>query len=130
MTATTTPKPKRKATPKPKRGAPPKFYPTIDDFLEYTLSRKPNSKGSYYGVTAHEGFLMALLWRWQLEDENASQEQMDEVNADLATLNDELGDVGRTAVIQQLVAWASKGDSWLYQRIQTLANSKSPSELG
>lgn len=115
--------------PKPDGEAPAVFYPSIDAFLDYTCSLKPDASGSYLGVTAYEGFLMALLWRWELEDENGTQDELDEVNADLALLNDELGDAGRTAVMRQLVAWASRGDGWLYERINALANSKSPYEI-
>jgi hypothetical protein len=86
-------------------------YATLDEFMSLVLSITPDGEG-YYKLSAYEAFILAILNRWRLEDEG-TQDELDEVNADLAVLNDELGDAGRLAVMRQFGLWASNGDGWI-----------------
>lgn len=86
-------------------------YATLDEFMSLVLSIAPDGEG-YYKLSAYEAFILAILNRWRLEDEG-TQEELDEVNADLAVLNDELGDAGRLAVMRQFGLWASNGETWI-----------------
>jgi hypothetical protein len=100
-------------------GAPFRFYPTLDEFVEYAMSLAPNADGEFVGLTTYEAFLLALLWRWNLEDDpDSPDEELEEVSAQLAVLNAEIGDAGRLEAMRQLVAWINDGDGWLSQRVQ------------
>lgn len=96
-------------------------YAKLDDFFETVYSAKPDAEG-YYGVGAYEGYLLCLFLRWKLEDEDAEQDELDKVNADLAVLNEEIGDAGRTQALRQLSLWISNGEGWLGSRLDELAN--------
>jgi len=94
----------------PVSGVLPTFA-TLDEFMSGVLSIAPDDEG-YYKLSTYEAFILAILNRWRAEDDG-NQEELDEINADLAVLNDELGDAGRLAVMRQFGVWASNGDGWI-----------------
>jgi len=62
-----------------------------------------------------EAYILALLVRWQLEDEGVAPDTPALVDTmrDLAELNEEMTDDERGAVMRQLIVWITNGDGWL-----------------
>jgi|APGre2960657468_1045069.scaffolds.fasta_scaffold10271_5 hypothetical protein len=64
---------------------------------------------------AVEAYILALLVRWQLEDEGVTPDTPALVDTmrDLTELNEEMTDDERGAVMRQLIVWITNGDGWL-----------------
>jgi hypothetical protein len=88
------------------------LYPTLSEFLDATKSMTEGSRP--VSQMAMEAYILNLLVRWQLEDEQPSDaNQLAEVNAELSELRKEMTDDEVGAVMRQLVLWVSNGDGWL-----------------
>ncbi len=88
-------------------------HPTLSAFLDATATN--TAEGRPARQMTIEAFLLALLIRWQLEDEGAPPDTPALVDTirDLAELNKEMGDDERGAVMRQLILWIANGDGWL-----------------
>lgn len=105
------------------------LYPTLTAFLDatkqMTQGKRPASQMSV------EAFILALLVRWQLEDEGSAPDNavLVDTNKDLTELNEEMNDDERGAVMRQLVLWVTHGDGWLSDYIVRLSKSTSPESI-
>lgn len=88
-------------------------YPTLTAFLDATAEMAKGERPTRQMTV--EAYILALLVRWQLEDEGTPPDNpaLVDTNNDLAELNKEMGDDERGAVMRQLILWITNGDGWL-----------------
>lgn len=88
-------------------------YQTLGEFLDKTAEMAKGERP--VGQMTVEAYILALLVRWQLEDEGTPPDNpaLVDTNNDLVELSKEMGDYERGAVMRQLILWISNGDGWL-----------------
>lgn len=97
------------------------------DFMETALSLKPDKNG-FFDITTYDAYLLSLILRWVAE-ENLSAEKTAEneealnlINADLATLCEDLTPADRGRAVAQLGTW-SQTDGFLKNYVERLSST-------
>jgi hypothetical protein len=94
-------------------------YPTLSAFLDAT--KDGTGAPRHVSQMAVEAYILNLLLRWQLEDENGDAKMLEDTNSELGELRKEMTDDEVGAVMSQFVAWIRNGDGWLADYITRTA---------